>query len=221
MSTLRNTGPALVRGRHIARVATALGSAAAIALTTLAAACADGPTAPAGPSAAPSAEPAPHMASTTGATTSAAVAVRTLLWNSPVTQATTSAVIGWGGGTLPLPGGGALVVPQGAVSSPTAFSATRLPGRIVAYDFEPHGRTFAAPLTVRVPGAGNNLAAVAGSGTATLQGAYFPSSNGFDQARGSAAVTEFAPSTTLAWDRSWVSFPVRHFSGYLMSTGRM
>jgi hypothetical protein len=122
------------------------------------------------------------------------------------------------GGTLALPGGGVLVVPKGAVWSSTTFSATRLPGRIVAYDFQPHGRTFAAPLTVRIPAAGTNLAAVAGG--ATFRGAYFPSTAGFDQARGVAPVTEFAPSTALAGDHSAVSFTVTHFSGYLMSTGR-
>jgi hypothetical protein len=170
MSPLRNTAPAPTQRRHIARVATALGLAVAAGLTSLATACGDGPTAPAAPAAA-----APS-AYTTGTTAGTAVAVRTLLWNSAAVQATSSAVIGAAGGTLALPGGGTLVVPKGAVLSSTTFSATRLPGRIVAYDFQPHGRTFAAPLTVRIPAAGTNLAAVAG--TATFRGAYFPSTAG-------------------------------------------
>ena len=219
MSTLRNTGLGLVRGRHIARVATALGSAAAAGLTMFAAACSDAPTGPSeAPALAVSGATTSSTASETGTTTSASVAVRTLSWSTSVTQATASAVIGSAGGTLAIPGGGTLVVPNGAVAANTTFSATRLPGRIVAYDFQPHGTTFATPLTVRVPAAGTNLAAIAGS--ATFQGAYFPSVSGLDQAGAAATVTEFAPSTTVAWDKSSVSFTVRHFSGYLLSTGR-
>jgi hypothetical protein len=126
-------------------------------------------------------------------------------------------VIGAAGGSLALPGGATLVVPKGAVAANTTFTITRLPGRIVAYDFQPHGKTFAAALTVKQPGAGTNLAAVS---AAALQGAYFADATRLDQANAAAVVDEFAPSTTVAADRSSVSFTVKHFSGYLMSTGR-
>jgi hypothetical protein len=146
-----------------------------------------------------------------------AVAVYTLKWNTAVSQATASAVIGSAGGTLTLAGGPTLVVPKGAVSANTTFSITRLPGRIVAYDFQPHGKTFAAALTVKQPGAGTNMASVSAS---ALQGAYFADASKLDQTYGVATVDEFAPSTTVAADRSSASFTVKHFSGYLMSTGR-
>jgi hypothetical protein len=215
MSPLRNTAPAPTQRRHMARVVTALGSAVAAGLTSLTLACADGPTAPTAPAAAP--------AAWTGSTSYdggsyGGTAVTTLRWNSAVTQAAASAVIGAAGGSLTLPGGATLVVPRGAVSTNTTFTITRLPGRIVAYDFQPHGRTFAYPLTVRQPGAGTNLGAL--WSTSGLQGAYFVDQSKLDQANGVATVSEFAPSTTVASDRSSVSFTVKHFSGYLMSTGR-
>jgi hypothetical protein len=195
-------GPTLLR-------ATLRGFAPALALATavLTVACADSPLEP-------SAAPA---LSTTG-TTLSDVGVYALRWNSSVTQASASKVIGSAGGTLTLTGGATLVVPKGAVSKNTTFTITRLPGHIVAYDFQPHGATFAAALTVTQPAAGTNLGGL--SSTTGLQGAYFVDIGKLDQLLGEALVSEFAPSTSVAPDRSSVSFTVKHFSGYLMSTGR-
>ena len=62
---------------------------------------------------------------------------------------TVKAVIGSKGGTLTIPDAGlTLVVPAGAVKSNTTFTATAIAGRLVAYEFEPHGTTFAVPLAV-------------------------------------------------------------------------
>jgi hypothetical protein len=52
-----------------------------------------------------------------------------------------------------------------------------------------------------------------------LQGAYFPQTTSLNQTYGTATVTEFRP-TTVASDRSSVTFTAAHFSGYLIATGR-
>lgn len=219
MSTRRNIGPRPTRTRHIARVVTALGFAVA-ATTTLATACADGPTAPAAqpalaaaPTTAPTATPNAYVGYTTS------VSVRPLMWKTNVTQASVGAVIGSAGGSLTLPGGPTLTVPRGAVSASTSFTITRLPGRIVAYDFGPHGTRFATPVSITHPATGTTLGAL--GSTSSVQGAYFPDAGGLDQTNGVARVSEFSPYTSVTWDRSSVTFKVNHFSGYLLSTGRM
>ena len=71
-----------------------------------------------------------------------------------------SAVIGQGGGTVSLPGSASVSVPAGAVDEPTRFflrtlqfdELPPLDGELAvasgAVSFEPHERTFAAPLSV-------------------------------------------------------------------------
>ena len=189
------------------------GFAPALALTVagLTVACADGshgPTAPQGAQAA--AAPAYY---TTGTSTNAAV----LLWASPVTQATASAVIGPAGGSVAIPNGARLVVPRGAVSTNVTFSITRRPGRVVAYDFQPEGARFAQPLTVQQPTAGTTFAQLANPWA--VEGAYFADPSQINQSTGTAVVSEFRP-TSLASDRSAIAFSVSHFSGYIITTSR-
>src|SRR5947209_8334288 len=68
--------------------------------------------------------------------------------NTPLaTDITAGATIGSAGGTITVPGTGlTLVVPRGAVSVPTAFLVTAKAGKLVAYDFEPHGTRFPVAL---------------------------------------------------------------------------
>ena len=126
-----------------------------------------------------------------------------------------SAVIGKAGGTLSIPEAGlTLVVPPGAVASNTKFTATALAGRMVAYEFEPHGTNFAVPLKFS-----QDLRKVSLLGALTsplMDGAYFTDEGKLNQDLGLAVVTELLPATVdlLRWR---VSFPVTHFSGYLVS----
>jgi len=126
-----------------------------------------------------------------------------------------SAVIGKGGGTISIPDAGlTLVVPAGAVTSDTRFTATALAGRLVAYEFEPHGTTFAVPLQFT-----QDLRKVSLLGALTsplMDGAYFTDEDKLNQTLGIAAVSELLPATVdLLHGR--VGFPIKHFSGYLVS----
>jgi hypothetical protein len=142
--------------------------------------------------------------------------VRGVTRSTPLsTNISVSAVIGKSGGTLTIPDAGlTLVVPAGAVTSNTKFTATALAGRVVAYEFEPHGTKFAVPLQFT-----QDLRKVSLLSTLTaplMDGAYFTDSGNINQTLGVALVTELLPATVDLL-RARVTFPVKHFSGYLVS----
>jgi hypothetical protein len=126
-----------------------------------------------------------------------------------------SAVIGQQGGTISIPTAGlTLVVPKGAVSSDVKFTATALAGKIVAYDFQPHGTTFAVPLQFTQDLRKTSLLAALTS--PLLDGAYFNDPAKLNQTTGIALVSELRAATVnLLQFRA--SFPINHFSGYLVS----
>jgi len=127
-----------------------------------------------------------------------------------------SAVIGKKGGTISIPEAGlTLVVPAGAVSSDVKFTATALAGRLVAYDFQPHGTTFAVPLQFSQDLRKTSLLASL-TGSLLLDGAYFPDASKLNQASGTALVSELR-SATVNLLQFRASFPINHFSGYLVS----
>ena len=127
-----------------------------------------------------------------------------------------SAVIGKKGGTISIPEAGlTLVVPAGAVSSDVRFTATALAGKLVAYDFQPHGTRFAVPLQFSQDLRKTSLLASL-TGSLLLDGAYFVDSNQLNQASGTALVSELR-SATVNLLQFRASFPINHFSGYLVS----
>jgi len=126
-----------------------------------------------------------------------------------------SAVIGKQGGTITIPEAGlTLVVPPNAVASDVKFTATALAGRAVAYEFEPHGTTFAVPLKFQ-----QDLRKTSLLSTLTaplLDGAYFADKEQINRQTGLGLVDEIVPAT-LDLLRFRVTFPIEHFSGYLVS----
>ena len=133
-----------------------------------------------------------------------------LMQNIPV-----SALIGPDGGTISIPEAGlTLVVPPGAVTSSTKFTATALAGRLAAYEFEPAGTKFPVPLQFT-----QDLTKLSLLGIVTapvLDGAYFTDTSKLNQILGRAAVSEILPATVDLL-RLRVGFPINHFSGYLVS----
>jgi len=148
-----------------------------------------------------------------------------LLWDKPRSAAkSVTKVIGPAGGRLDCGETGLhLTVPRGAVSANTSFTATVLPGLVVAYDFQPHGTVFAVPLTFSQdlgPTNADHIRLPAGY-VPNIQGAYFASPSLIDQTTGTAAVDELLPAEVdVTVTGKSVSFPIYHFSGYLISTGR-
>lgn len=122
---------------------------------------------------------------------------------------TVKKVIGKEGGTISIPSVGfELVVPAGAVTKNTEFAVTALAGNSIAYEFEPHGTNFKKELTFK-----QNGFYTTGWWNATY-GGYFAGREHIDTNKGKANVSEVLP---LRWDGAWLTFGIKHFSGYLVS----
>jgi len=153
------------------------------------------------------------VGTTAGNTVRSLTSVTGLLWLNTQSETQARATIGPRGGSISLGNNVKLTVPAGAVRRNTTFAIKRLPGLMVAYDFEPHGTTFDVPLIIEQSTAGTNFASWK---TPQVRGAYFPHSGLLNQLLGRALVSEFRPAT-LSPDRRTIRFTVEHFSGYMVS----
>ena len=152
----------------------------------------------------------------TGATSSLGLTTaRNLQRDVPlVAPITVFQTIGIAGGTLSIPEAGVtVVVPAGAVLAPTNFSMTARAGTTVAYDFEPHGITFAAPLSFTQDLRGTNAPLLS---LGSLRLAYYtdPSLLGTT----TSVVSELIRGVGSLLTRTFTA-PIRHFSGYAVAWG--
>ncbi len=125
------------------------------------------------------------------------------------------ATIGVDGGELRIPSAGVtLTVPEGALLEPTLITMTVRAGRLLAYDFQPHGLVFAKPLilTQQLRGTSTSLLEAP-----LLQLGYYEDPSLLDETTGWVSQS-FAGTVDV---RRW-SFSARipHFSGYLIGVGR-
>jgi hypothetical protein len=131
---------------------------------------------------------------------------------------TVSQVIGREGGTIEMPQTGlTLVVPRGAVDHDLTFTITTVPGDMLAYDFGPHGTQFNKPLRIIQRLELTGWAAVGRPGR--IEAGYFPSPSDVDAESGEVRVESFLP-VVVDPQMETASFRVKHFSGYMLSTGR-
>jgi len=201
-----------------------LGIAAVVAVAATGAlgACFSDSTSPSEPKAAPA--QARFSTLSDGQAMQAALA-QGLLWEQPRTSSkSVTKIIGSQGGNIDIGETGVhLIVPPGAVAASTRFTITALPGSVVAYDFQPHGTVFAVPLTFSQDLGPTNFGHVKlpPGFISVIQGGYFSSQWSIDQSSGVAVVQELIPARSdWTWTGGAISFPIRHFSGYLISTGR-
>jgi hypothetical protein len=130
---------------------------------------------------------------------------------------TVSAEIGRKGGWLQIPEVGfALYVPERALKKNVRFSVTALPGKMVAYEFEPHGMQFPVPLYFVQA---LDSVDVSNKDMSKFEVGYFANSSQVNQADQTAVINEFLP---IFFESKYKLFyaPIKHFSGYLISTGR-
>lgn len=208
-----------LRARLAARLARTLVVAAASAAVVATAACSsDSIVAPAGKDVTAQSSSTTlvstltnTLTTTLNTTTNLLTQVTGLGYAKPATTASVSAVIGAQGGSLSLADGIRVTVPKGAVATNITFKVTRLAGNTVAYDFQPHGTTFAVPLQIEVPTGGTTFAS-----QTRVRAAYFPESSLLNLVTGIGFVSEFRP-TTVSADKAWIRFTVDHFSGYMVS----
>lgn len=111
-----------------------------------------------------------------------------------------------------------VVIPQGALAANTTITVKALAGSVVAYEFQPHGITFAKPVTLRQDLSLTNVAAILG--LTPMAGAYYNTSTlPLDPSTGLVTVNELEP-TTVDLLHLAVSFKIGHFSGYVVAYGR-
>jgi hypothetical protein len=166
------------------------------------------------PHPAPSAPGAPS-ASLLGALTSL-LSVDGLQRTTPLAAPiTVSKAIGAEGGTLTIPAAGVtVVVPKGALAQTTTITMTARAGSLVAYDFAPHGITFAKPLVFSQQLRGTNATLLSAP---FLHLGYY--TDGSLLTKTGALVSELLGGTlnTLTWT---FTAPIPHFSGYIVTCGR-
>ena len=128
--------------------------------------------------------------------------------------------IGYGGGTLSIPGSDfTITLPRGALSTTTRITIVSDESGYVSYDMYPHGITFATPVIVtqRL----NNTTVYGTSEAWNVFGAYFPNDlldlSGTIKALETTTTTIFAaPSTAKPEIETW---SLRHFSRYMLASG--
>jgi hypothetical protein len=138
------------------------------------------------------------------------------------TNISQSATIGPSGGSINVQGsGGKIDIPPGALAAPTLITMTALAGPDVAYEFQPHGLTFAQPVKLQQTVKGTwaepypiLLKGMHGSyyGQTTLDSAFIDPTKYF------ALVKENQIGYFEA-NVSQIKFYLNHFSGYLVSCG--
>ena len=106
-------------------------------------------------------------------------------------------------------------VPPGAVSAPTVIKVTALQGSAVAYSFAPHGLQFSRRVTLTQKLQGTSVGAQL---LPNLTGAYFANDEDLLD-NGHALVSEVLSGLLHPLSKTF-SFPIEHFSGYLVASGR-
>lgn len=171
------------------------------------AACADAPSSPvrSGSAVAPRLAAAPLKRDASG------IARDVPIGRSVATQI----VVAPTGGSYTLPGGLRITAPAGLFDTATTLTVTALPGRAVAYDFQPHGLVFRKPLMMQQELRGTNWAS---RGATALEVGYFESTADLSLTDGRARIREFLP-VVLDPQTPRVHFEVHHFSGYMVTWG--
>lgn len=109
-----------------------------------------------------------------------------------------------------------LNVPANAIPGNTlTITVTALPGKMVAYDFQPHGTKFLKPITFEQDLGNTLFSAVLGK--PTLSGGYFKDNSQLNMQSNTALLDEVINATVSG---NKVTFGISHFSGYMVSTGR-
>jgi hypothetical protein len=128
---------------------------------------------------------------------------------------TVSKSIGSEGGTIAIPEAGVTVtVPRGALAKTTKITMTARAGTLVAYDFEPHGITFAKPLAFSQKLSGTNATLLSAP---FLQLGYYQDASLLTKTGGIVSELLGGAVNTLSWT---FTSQIGHFSGYMVSCGR-
>lgn len=133
-----------------------------------------------------------------------------------------TAVIGPEGGAIKInEAGGKIDVPAGALSAPTTITMTALAGSNVAYEFQPHGLSFAKPVKIQQD-LRSTWASVYPQLLGMAHGGYYDRSldSSFVDPGKTVAVLKEHELGYLESNATQLKFYINHFSGYLVTCGR-
>jgi len=133
-----------------------------------------------------------------------------------------SAVIGPNGGSIKVnAAGGKIDVPAGALKDTVTITMTALAGPNVAYEFRPHGITFAQPVKVQQD-LRTTWASVYPQLLGMAHGGYYDRSldSSFVDPGKLFAVLKEHELGYLETNATQLKFYINHFSGYLVTCGR-
>jgi hypothetical protein len=146
-----------------------------------------------------------------------AVTASVLLRSRPLTKDMRAIIpVGPAGASFFVPNSGLrITVPPNAVSAPIWLTVTAKRGNLVAYEFGPHGTVFNVPIVIT-----QDLSNTLWRGhEASFEAGYFAGAEQLDAVAGKALINEFLP-VQLDAAAQRVSVEVKHFSGYVIATGR-
>lgn len=131
---------------------------------------------------------------------------------------TVTKTIGYYGGTISIPAAGfTMTIPQGALKYSTPITVTAVAGDKVQYEFGPHGLVFAQSVKVSQSLDGTYSL----NKNVTYEAIYYGTSTSTSLLTKLVDVVLEVLKAVLDPNSNSVSFDVRHFSGYLVSSGRM
>jgi hypothetical protein len=138
-----------------------------------------------------------------------------LTWKNSLSEdIKVSAVIGKEGGSLSIPAAGFyLTIPEGAVQEPTDFTVTALKGKLVAYEFGPHGITFKKALQARQDLGLTDWRLLQ---LTPLVAGYFSDEAHLDYSAKTALLSEVITGVTTPLTKQF-KFSIEHFSGYVVA----
>jgi len=193
------------------------GALAALGLTLFAACSSEPTSAPASLHTATTAAPSTDLlGGLTQTVTNLLTTVIGVQRNTPLASSiTVTKTIGSEGGTLSIPQAGVTVtVPSGALASNTVITMTARAGTLIAYDFAPHGITFAKPLVFTQSLAGTNASLL----TAPLLAlGYYTDPSLLTSVGGIVSELLSGNVNLLSWT---FTAKIPHFSGYMVAVGR-
>ena len=205
--------PLLSRYSRTVRVARNAGFAATIAIATVTSACSDNSIA------------APEMKAKNGLIGGALGTVTGLLTSAKALKRDRAidamtrsfTITRQNGGKIEIEEAGLRIdVPSGAIANGSlTITVNVLPGKSVAYDFQPHGTKFLKPLAFRQDLNGTSWDHSNFKGV--LTGGYFKDARQLNLLTGHSLLDELFPIEIKTHE---ARFDINHFSGYMVSGGR-
>ena len=190
--------------------------ALAAAVVAVASCSVEQPTSPAARPTPSAAAPSADLLGAVTGTLNSLLSVEGLQRTTPLAAPiTVTKTIGSAGGTLAIPQAGVTVtVPQGALAKATVITMTARAGTLIAYDFAPHGITFAKPLAFTQQLRGTNASLLTAP---FLQLGYYKDASLLTKTGGLVSELLGGVVNLATWT---FTGSIPHFSGYIVTCGR-